>query len=154
MWLFKWVVLSDVSVFNLKPPTIIFYIFFFIVVTSTCLFDRVFLETSCITPVASTSRGARRLGWSGRCRNEGDRDIWADRCGGALQGGLDREGPHPASHAEIQKTPGAGTDHTSQTAPFFTVGLDFLTCFGLSAPRVRYYYEYQLQQFLLTTLEP
>lgn len=26
-----------------------------------------------------------------------------------MQGGMDREGPHPASHAEIQKTPGAGT---------------------------------------------
>lgn len=25
-----------------------------------------------------------------------------------MQGGMDREGPHPASHAEIQKTPGAG----------------------------------------------
>lgn len=41
--------------------------------------------------------------------HEGDSNIWADRCGGAMQGGMDREGPHPASHAEIQKTPGAGT---------------------------------------------
>lgn len=49
------------------------------------------------------------LGWSGKCRNEGDGDLWADRCGGALQGGMDREGPHPTSHAEIQKTPGTGT---------------------------------------------
>lgn len=44
-----------------------------------------------------------------KCYNEGDSNIWTDRCGGALQGGMDCEGSHPASHAEIQKTPGAGT---------------------------------------------
>lgn len=51
------------------------------------------------------------LGWSGVFYNESDSDIWADRCGGALQGGVDCEGPHPASNTEIQKTPGTGTVH-------------------------------------------
>lgn len=49
-----------------------------------------------------------RFGWSGSCHNEGDGDIWADRCGGALQGRVDCSGSHPASHTEIQKAPGAG----------------------------------------------
>lgn len=43
--------------------------------------------------------------------NEGDSDVWADRCGGALQRGMDCEGPHPTSNTEIQKTTGAGTVH-------------------------------------------
>lgn len=62
-----------------------------------------------ISHLTSLSLTHRACGWLGKCHNEGDSDVWADGCGGALQGWMDCEGPHPASHPQIQETSGAGT---------------------------------------------
>lgn len=66
-------------------------------------------EPSCKPAVFSLGVSQdQSFGWSGWYRNEGDGDVWADGCGGALQGRVDGSGSHPASHAEIQEAPGAG----------------------------------------------
>lgn len=51
----------------------------------------------------------RACGGPAKWHDEGDGHVWADGCGGALQGWMDCEGPHPASHSQIQETSGAGT---------------------------------------------